>query len=96
MACGSFAGDEGRRQWREFLTTIQTEGWHRYLAPGQVVGPGIHARQIAGTECLEFLHASFDWEAETYRVTTWGFAIVEAPNCSADLPLMIVRPARAQ
>ncbi len=96
MACGTFAGDEGRRQWREFMTTIQADGWRRYLKPGEVIGPPVYARYVDGTDCIEFLHPSFDWEGETYRVTTWGFVVVNAPNCSADLQFMIVRPARIQ
>jgi hypothetical protein len=96
MACGSFENDEGRRQWRELMTTIQADGWQRYLQPGQVIGPPIYARYLAGEECLELLYMSYDWEAETYRVTTWGFVVVDALNCSDQAPLMIVRPARSQ
>lgn len=96
MACGSFENDEGRRQWRELMTTIQADGWRRYLQPGQVIGPSVYARYLEGEECLELLHLSHDWEAETYRVTSWGFVVVNAPNCSEELPFMIVRPMRSQ
>jgi hypothetical protein len=95
MACGSFTNGEGRRQWQEFLTTVQADGWRRHLRPGQVIGPPVYSRPLDGGECLEFLQLSYDWDRETYRVTTWGFVIVDAPNCSDEPPLMIVRPARA-